>query len=206
MPRTSQRARPAPLALDAPLDEARALFDRMRASPPPAPQRSPTLRRQVKRSLADAADQYHLTDEASGRKYRVEYLRGSTGKLARVRGRVALDLADLPPHLRSLPKLKDDGTFAHVYERALKLKELADDHRTAWYQPMFKKRWTHVDENGVKTRGVTWYASLGSYWNADVAAVAAELALQRYASSGTREEIERVERDLVQMAREHARR
>ena len=138
------------------------------------------------------------------RKYRVEYLHGARGKLARVRGRVALSLQDLPPAMRRMPKVSDGGGYSHVYERRLDLKDLTDDARTTWYQPMFKKRWTRVDaETGEKTHGVTWYARLGSYWEAATAAVAAEMAIARYNEGKSREEIERVEEDLVAAARQH---
>lgn len=203
-----KRKRPTPRSTpkpDATLSEARAAFDEMEAPPPPIEERaratSPTG---AKRAPLDdhAPALYHQTDDETGRKYRVEYLHGSSGKPARVRGRVALTLADLPPAWRKLPKLRSDGNYEHIYVRRLKLKELtSDDARTEWYQPMFKKRWTRHHDDGTKTSGVDWYARLGSYWEAPVAAVAAELAIQRYGASQTREQIEQVEADIVAAAR-----
>lgn len=154
------------------------------------------------RPATDGAAVYQADDE-TGRKYRVEYLCGSSGKLARSRGRVALTPSDLPPELRKLPKVRPDGGYQHVYVRQLNLKELTGDD-TQWYQPMFKKRWTRCDEQGNKASGVDWFARLGSYWCEETAAVAAELAMQRYQGGQTREQIETVEADIVEAARQLA--
>ena len=204
MPRRSRGAQHSkPISPDATLDAARATFDAMQAPDPPAP--PPRAARRP--AAQDAgADVYYLHDDETSRKYRVECLHGAGGKLARVRGRVSLTLQDLPPDLRRLPKVSDGGGYAHVYERRLSLKELTDDARTTWYQPMFKKRWTRVDEaTGDKTHGVNWFARMGSYWDEGTAAVAAEMAIARYKEGKSREEIERVEQDIVAAAREHTR-
>ena len=178
----------------------------MEAPPPPIAVQPERSERRAARAIP-TENVYHHTDDDTGRKFRVEYLHGSSGKLARVRGRVAITTHDLPPAMRRLPKLRPDGEYAHVYKRSLDLKELkADDSKTAWYQPMFKKRWTVVAEDGTKTSGVTWYARLGSYWDPGVAAVAAELAIRRYDDKKEREEIETVEQDILDAAREFTRR
>ena len=56
-------------------------------------------------------------------------------------------------------------------------------------------------DDGSKEHGVTWYARLGSYWDPAVAAVAAELAMQRHKEGQTREQVEQVEADIVAAAR-----
>lgn len=140
-------------------------------------------------------------DPDTERKYRVAYLQGEHGKLAYVRGRVNLELTDLPPEMRTLPKLRPNGLYSHVYTRQLNVKELSNDGRTEWYQPMFKQRFTRTNEDGQKEHGVVWYARLGSYWHAAVAAVAAELAMQRQKAGQSREQIEHVEADIVEAAR-----
>lgn len=194
-------APPAAIAPEATLDAARAAFDAMEAPPAPAP--PPRAPRRAPAAGDASADVYYLRDDETARKYRVEYLHGAGGKLARVRGRVALTLQDLPPAMRRLPKVSAGGGYAHVYERRLALKELTDDARTTWYQPMFKKRWTEVDEaTGEKRRGVTWFARMGSYWDDGVAAVAAEMGLARHAEGQSREQIEKVEEDIVEAARQ----
>lgn len=163
---------------------------------------SPTTKR-AKASTAHPNTLYHLKDDETGRKYTVEYLSGSSGKYGRVRGRVALSCTDLPPSMRTLPRPRPDGGYEHVYERKLNLKNLTDDTKSSWYQPMFKQRWTREDEHGNKMKGVDWYSCLGSYWDPKVAAVAAEIAKQRHADGQDREAIERVEEDLLQAARDY---
>ena len=149
---------------------------------------------------------HHLRDPETGRKFPVEYLLGNEGKYGRVRGRVALVLADLPPAMRKLARVRPDGGFENVYARPLRTKQLVcdDERRAAWYQPMFKQRTTRADPGGAPQRGVEWYSSLGGYWEPAVAAVAAALAKQRHAAGMPREVIERVEEDLLQAARDCA--
>ena len=107
--------------------------------------------------------------------------------------------------MRDLPKLRDDGRYAHVYDRELKkVQNLTDESKRVWYQPMFKRRHTEVTEQGKKSR-VTWFGRLGSYWDPAVAAVAAEMAAVRYDKGESREAIECVENDILEAAREYAR-
>ena len=124
-------------------------------------------------------------DATTGRAYSVEYLYGD--KLARVRGRVALKLCDLPPEIAQLTQLRSDGRFRHVYER--KLRTVSIDSSPLWYQPMFKE-------------GNVWFSKLGSYWDPAVASVAAELAKQRHKAGLPRQQIEAVEDDIIRAARD----
>lgn len=170
----------------------------MEATPPPV------LPRTARRTSAKPrfSEVYHLTDEGTGRTYRVEYLVGVSGKLARVRGRVALTLDDLPTELRALPKVRADGRYEHVYERALKdVKGFSDVSKHTWHQPMLKRRHVEENEDGTKKNCVTWYGKLGSYWDPAVAAVAAELAAGRLGEGKSRAEIETVEADILEAAR-----
>jgi hypothetical protein len=166
---------------------------------------APVVARSARRGAAKPRfnEVHHLTDATTGRTYRVEYLVGASGKLARVRGRVALTLDDLPEDLRALPKVRADGRYEHVYERALKDVQGFTD-RPTWYQPMFKRRHVETCDDGTKQNCVTWYGKLGSYWDPAVAAVAAELAAARHAEGKDRAAIEAVEADLLQAARAYA--
>lgn len=159
-----------------------------------------------------ASAQYEIAPH--GRKYRVEYLFDRGGKIARDRGRVALTLADLPPEWRKLPRTRRGGgnaSYEHVYQRLLRethgMHGTQDDAQCArreWFQPMFKKRVTTVAEDGTKVSRQAYYSKLGTYWDEGVAAVAAELALQRYEAGQSRQSIERVEQDVIDAARTYA--
>ena len=193
------------------LSDVRPIFDNMKASPPPSPAKTIApvrSKRSPSASRPDTQNVKHRKDTETGRRYTVEYLTDPKhGKLARERGRVALSITDLPPALRSLPKLKTNGSggYQHVYERRLSnVKNLTDSSRTSWFQPMFKQRWTREDEHGTKYHGVNWFSSLGSYWDPAVAAVAAEMGKERHESGQGDDAIRRVEEDLIQAARDFA--
>lgn len=111
-------------------------------------------------------------------------------------GRVTLQLADLPVEMRSTLKVRRDGRYCNVYERKVKRKRSNDDEHEAaafWYQPMFKKT---IDGK------ITWFTRLGSYSDAGVAAVAAQMGLQRY-KEGRIDDIAKVEEDLVHAAAQY---
>lgn len=204
MPRTTEPVAVPPDAIpaNASLDMVQATFREMQAPPPPVPVRAA---RRTQLHDESGAPVYHARDAESGRRYRVEYLCGSAGRPARLRGRVALELSDLPPQMRSLPRLREDGRYEHVYERSLsKVQSFGGEERNVWYQPMFKQRYV-LETDAGRERKVAWYGRLGSYWSPGVAAVAAEIARERHARGRPREEIECVEADIVQAAREFAR-
>lgn len=146
----------------------------------------------------------HLVDANSQRRYQVQYFAG-TEKPARIRGRVSIALTDLPLELRALPKLKSNGRYEHVAMRRLQLKDLTDDtSQTVWYQPVFKRRWTKVDEaTGETTHGVFFFGR-GSFWDEAVAAVASQMAIRRHESGAPREEVDAVEEDILRAARDFA--
>lgn len=183
------------------LESVEPLFRQMRVSSMALPTR------EAKRPPIKGCENVrHSKDEQTGRKFRVEYLDGSSGVVARVRGRVALEMKDFPPSMHGIPKLRPNGCYQHVYERKLsKVRNLTDESRTIWHQPMFKRRHTEMTDEG-KRNFVTWYGRLGSYWNAEVASLAAEIAANRYEEGKGREEIERIESDLIEIARVYARR
>lgn len=182
-------------------DRMERVFRAMRATDPPVVPKAP--RRPMRKIPIN--DVYHHRDETTGRKFRVEHLVGSTGVIARMRGRVALRLEDLPPHMRTLAKVRNDGSYEHVYERALKnVKNLTDESRTTWYQPMFKRRRTEVLADGTRRHLIDWYGKLDSYWDAGVAAVAAAMAKERINRGAKRAEVETVGQDMIDMARAYA--
>lgn len=190
-------------------EELEPEFRNMKANPVPSKASEPK-RTSPKKTFNDVN---YLEDSETGRKYRVEYLlnddiESADGKrkLARIRGRVALSINDLPTDMQKLTKKRDgdDVRFEHVYERKLKkVQKLTDDTKRVWYQPMFKRRHTEMTEGGKKNY-VTWYGKLGSYWDPAVAAVAAEMAIQRLDQGKSREEVETVENDILSAARDCA--
>lgn len=151
-------------------------------------------------------ERLHQKDEISGRNFTVEYLNGVSGRTARERGRVTLTLADLPQEMATLPVESKRGGYRWVQKRSLKRGASVVAKGAAnidWFQPMFKRRSTVEGPEGPEKKDV-WFTKLGTYTDAGVAAVAAELAAARYDAGEPSESIYRVEADIVQAARELA--